>query len=98
MATSDSSNNSAPSATTQLRPGLWDVVNERYPGSMIHNEDFVPMAKMQKPLSECRVGFVSTAGVQLKGSMPFDVVHPIGDYTFRKIPSGTQPDLSLIHI
>ena len=97
MATSDSSNNSAPSATTQLRPGLWDVVNERYPGSMIHNEDFVPMAKMQKPLSECRVGFVSTAGVQLKGSMPFDVVHPIGDYTFRKIPSGTQPHELEIH-
>ena len=85
------------SSAQQLRPGLWDVVNERYPGSMIHHDDFVPMAHLEKPLSECRLGFVSTSGVQLKGSMPFDVVHPIGDYTFRKVPSGTHPDQLEIH-
>ena len=86
METSENSN------LKPLRPGLWDVVNERYPGSMIHNDDYVPMAKLDKPLAECRLGFVSTSGVQLKGSMPFDVVHPIGDYTFRKVPSLTQPE------
>ena len=80
-----------------LRPGLWDVVNERYPGSMIHNDDYVPMAELKKPLAECRLGFVSTSGTQLKGSMPFDVVHPIGDYTFRKVPSSTQPNDLEIH-
>ena len=90
MATSNES-------SEQLRPGLWDTVNERYPGSMIHNDSFVPMAKLDKPLSECRLGFVSTSGVQLKGSMPFDVVHPIGDYTFRRIPSGTNPRDLEIH-
>ena len=95
MATSDTDN--AAQAGSQLRPGLWDTVNERYPGSMIHNEDFVPMARLEKPLAECRVGFVSTSGVQLKGSMPFDVVHPIGDYTFRKVPSVTHPDELEIH-
>ena len=64
---------------------------------MIHNDSFVPMAQLDKPLSECRLGFVSTSGVQLKGSMPFDVVHPIGDYTFRRIPSGTNPRDLEIH-
>ena len=83
--------------SVQLRPGLWDTVNERYPGSMIHNEDFVPLAKLNKPLSECRLGFVSTSGVQLKGSLPFDVVHPIGDYSFRKVPSNTNPSQLEIH-
>jgi hypothetical protein len=29
----------------QMRPGLWGVVNERYPGSMITKTDFVPLAK-----------------------------------------------------
>ena len=90
MATSDAS-------TNQLRPGLWAVVNERYPGSMIHNDDFVPMARLEKPLSQCRLGFVSTSGVQLKGSMPFDVVHPIGDYSFRKVPSNSAPTELEIH-
>jgi D-proline reductase (dithiol) PrdB len=84
MATSNSDQ------SKQLRPGLWETVNERYPGSMIHNDNFVAMAKLEKPLSDCRLGFVSTSGVQLKGSMPFDVVHPIGDYTFRRIPSSTE--------
>lgn len=97
METSKADGSSAGKASAQLRPGLWDVVNERYPGSMIHNENYVPMAKLEKPLSECRVGFVSTSGAQLKGSMPFDVVHPIGDYTFRRVPSGTHPDNLEIH-
>ena len=71
----------------QLRPGLWNTVNERYPGSMIHKEDLVPLAKLKKPLSECRVAFLSTSGVQPKGTLPFDTVHPIGDYSFRRVPS-----------
>ncbi len=71
----------------QLRPGLWNVVNERYPGSMIHKDDCVPLARLNKPLSECRVAFLSTSGVQPKGSLPFDTVHPVGDYSFRRVPS-----------
>lgn len=74
----------------QLRPGLWATVNERYPGSMITKDDFVPLAKLIKPLSESRLSFVSTAGVQPKGSLPFDTAHPIGDYTFRRVPSDSE--------
>lgn len=75
----------------QLRPGLWDTVNERYPGSMITKNDLVPLARLRKPLSESRLSFVSTAGVQPHGSLPFDTVHPVGDYTFRGVPSPSNP-------
>jgi len=71
----------------QLRPGLWETINERYPGSMITKEDFIPLARLRKPLSQTRLTFVSSAGVQPKGTMPFDVVHPVGDYSFRRVPS-----------
>lgn len=84
-------------AATQLRPGLWQTVNERYPGSMIHKDDFVPLARLRKPLSESRLSFVSTAGVQPKGSLPFDTVHPVGDYTFRRVPSNSHPSELEIH-
>jgi D-proline reductase (dithiol) PrdB len=76
--------------SNQLRPGLWKTVNERYPGSMITKDDLVPLAKLTKPLSESRLSFVSTAGVQPKGSLPFDTSHPIGDYTFRLVPSDSR--------
>ncbi len=74
-----------------MRPGLWATVNERYPGSMITKTDFVPLAKLKKPLAESRLTFVSTSGVQPKGTLPFDTVHPIGDYTFRRVPSDSKP-------
>ena len=83
--------------TNQLRPGLWATVNERYPGAMITKTDFIPLAKLKKPLSESRLTFVSTAGVQPKNSMPFDTVHPVGDYTFRRVPSDSKPTDLEIH-
>ena len=82
---------------TQLRPGLWDTVNERYPGSMITKDNFIPLARLSKPLSDARVSFVSTSGVQPRGTMPFDTVHPVGDYTFRRVPSGSKPADLEIH-
>ncbi len=81
----------------QLRPGLWDTVNERYPGSMIAKSDLVPLAPLLKPLSECRVTFISTSGVQPKGTVPFDTVHPVGDYTFRRVPSDSSVEDLEIH-
>lgn len=81
----------------QLRPGLWETINERYPGSMITKTDWVPLARLKKPLSETRLTFVSSAGVQLKGTLPFDVVHPLGDFSFRRVPSSSSPDDLEIH-
>ena len=81
----------------QLRPGLWDTVNERYPGSMISKDDVVPLAPLRTPLPQARLAFVSTAGVQPRGTLPFDVVHPVGDYTFRRVPSDSRPADLEIH-
>lgn len=81
----------------QLRPGLWQTVNDRYPGSMITKDDVVPLAPLRRPLIEARLSFVSTSGVQPKGTLPFDVVHPIGDYTFRRVPSNSAPADLEIH-
>ncbi len=86
-----------PSSGQQLRPGIWQTVNERYPGSMITTNDYVPLARLGKQLSEAKVTLVSSAGVQPKGSMPFDVVHPVGDYTFRRVPSDATPADLEIH-
>ena len=81
----------------QMRPGLWVTVNERYPGSMITKTDFVQLAKLKKPLAESRLTFVSTSGVQTKGTLPFDTAHPVGDYTFRPVPSDSKPSDLEIH-
>ncbi len=81
----------------QLRPGLWQTVNERYPGSMISKDDVVPLVPLRRPLDESRLTFVSTAGVQPRGTLPFDVVHPVGDYTFRRVPSDAHPRDLEIH-
>ncbi|MCA1567735.1 MAG: glycine/betaine/sarcosine/D-proline family reductase selenoprotein B [Acidobacteria bacterium] len=84
-------------AGRQLRPGLWETVNERYPGSMITKDDYVPLARLRRPLAESRLTFISTAGVQPAGTLPFDTVHPVGDYTFRRVPSGATPGELEIH-
>ncbi len=83
--------------TPQLRPGLWDTINERYPGVMITKDDFIPLAQLKKPLDQVRLTFVSSAGVQPKGTMPFDVVHPVGDYSFRRVPSSAKVNDLEIH-
>ncbi len=87
----------ATSERGQLRAGLWETVNERYPGSMITKDDLVLLAPLRRPLREARLSFVSTSGVQPKGTLPFDVVHPIGDYTFRRVPSDSAPAHLEIH-
>ena len=81
----------------QLRPGLWATVNDRYPGSMITKSDLVPLAGLEKPLAQSRLTFVSTAGVQPKGTLPFDVAHPVGDYSFRRVSSTAAPADLEIH-
>ena len=87
----------ATSESRQLRQGLWRTVNERYPGSMITKNDVVPLAALSRPLADARLTFVSTAGVQPRGTLPFDVVHPVGDYTFRRVPSDSTPGDLEIH-
>ena len=47
----------------------------------------VPWTPLRKPLSECRVSLVSSAGWVLPGQKPFDVSMRGGDPSFREIPA-----------
>jgi D-proline reductase (dithiol) PrdB len=48
--------------------------------------DPVPWTPLRKPLSECRLGLVSTAGLTLEGQEPFDESIKGGDSSYREIP------------
>ena len=84
-------------AGTQLRPGLWHTINERYPGSMIRKESFVPQARLLKPLAASRLTLVSSCGVHLKSEEPLDVCHPFGDFRFMRVPSRSKHNDLIIH-
>jgi len=57
--------------------------------------DPVPWAALKKPLAECRLAVVSSAGFVLRHQEPFDGSVRGGDVTFRRIPS-TSPVSDLI--
>jgi D-proline reductase (dithiol) PrdB len=82
---------------TQLRPDLWHTINERYPGSVIRKESFVPQARLGKSLAASRLTLVSSCGVHLKTDQPLDVCHPFGDFRFMRVPSGAKRDELIIH-
>jgi D-proline reductase (dithiol) PrdB len=84
-------------AGTQLRPGLWRTINERYPRSMIRKDSFVPQARLPKPLAESRLTLISSCGVHRKIDDPLDVCHPFGDFRFLRVPSSAKHDDLIIH-
>lgn len=49
--------------------------------------DPVPWVSLAKPLSECKLALVSTAGLVLPGQEPFDKSVKGGDYSLRMIPA-----------
>lgn len=56
----------------------------------LKSEIFVPVTpsavwtSLKKPLSECKVAFITAGGIHQKNQVPFNTA---GDYTFREIPS-----------
>ncbi len=48
--------------------------------------DPVPWVPLQKPLAQCRLSLVCSAGFVLPGQTPFDASMPGGDPSFREIP------------
>lgn len=49
--------------------------------------DPVPWTPLRKPLSECRLALISTAGFILPGQEPFEANLAGGDGSFREIPA-----------
>jgi D-proline reductase (dithiol) PrdB len=47
----------------------------------------VPWTALRKPLADCRLALVSSAGFVAEGQAPFDDSVRGGDYSFRQIPS-----------
>jgi D-proline reductase (dithiol) PrdB len=97
MTAADKESKDPREAGTQLRPGLWHTINERYPGSMIEKTDLVPLAELRKPLSESRLTLISSCGVHAKSDPPLDVCHPFGDFRFRQVPSASRHEDLIIH-
>lgn len=61
---------------------------------------FVPWAHLPRPLNRCKIGLISTAGVYLKDGFhqPFDTENPLGDPSFREMPSTVDlADLRIGH-
>lgn len=52
--------------------------------------DPVPWTPLRKPLSQCRLALVSSAGFVLPGQPPFDESFRGGDPSFREIPAGAD--------
>ncbi len=46
----------------------------------------VPWAELGRPVRECRVALLTTAGVHLRTDPPFDMSDPDGDPSFRVVP------------
>ena len=52
-------------------------------------EGGIPWAPLRRPLAQCTVSLVTTAGVHVTGDTPFDMRDRNGDPTFRVIPTET---------
>jgi D-proline reductase (dithiol) PrdB len=51
------------------------------------------MTPLQKPLTECTVALVTTAGLSLSSQAPFNITSKMGDTSFREIPGDISPQL-----
>ena len=64
----------------------------------------VPFTPLRKPLGECTVGLISTAGIARHDDLPFDQEGERrdpwwGDPSFRRIPLGTtESDVGIYHL
>jgi D-proline reductase (dithiol) PrdB len=84
------------SARPLLEAALWKEAFAGYPWVQPAETPFVPVSK---PLSEMKLGVVSTAGFYLTGAQPpFTAWDVEGDPTFRELPTEISPGaLSIAH-
>lgn len=51
------------------------------------------MTPLRKPLAECSVAVITTAGLSLPEQPPFDTTIKVGDSSFREFPGNINPQL-----
>ena len=56
----------------------------------------LPFVRPRKPLDECRLALVTTGGVHLPSQPRFDINDPLGDTSYREIPTD-GPALTWTH-
>ena len=49
-----------------------------------------PFARPRRPLTESRISLVTTGGVHLPHQPCFDIDDPVGDCSYREIPTGAE--------
>ena len=65
----------------------------------MQSEIFVPITlkpiftELKKPLSECKVAFITAGGIQRKDQTPFNTS---GDFSYRVIPFDTPSDMLMV--
>jgi D-proline reductase (dithiol) PrdB len=64
---------------------------------MITKSALVPLARLAKALKDSTVCFISSCGVHLKRDRPMEVAHPLGDFSFRRVPSDARQSDLIIH-
>ncbi|MGA8183490.1 MAG: glycine/sarcosine/betaine reductase selenoprotein B family protein [Terriglobia bacterium] len=57
---------------------------ETYPFRTV---DWLPGARLSKPLAQSKLALISSAGVHLPGQPPFDLAFRGGDVSFRELPN-----------
>jgi D-proline reductase (dithiol) PrdB len=75
------------------------LISEMHDGANFTANATIAWAALQKPLAECSVALVSTAGVHLKSQPAHDLLNPHGDASFREIPGNTHTsELAVDHV
>ena len=75
------------------------LIAEMHDGANFISNESITWAPLRKPLAECSVALVSTAGVHLKSQPAHDLLNPHGDASFREIPSNTTTsELAVDHV
>ncbi len=75
------------------------LIAEMHDGANFTANQTISWAPMRKPLSECRIALVSTAGLHLKSQPAHNLLDPHGDASFREIPGDTPvSELAADHV
>ncbi len=75
------------------------LIAEMHDGANFTANETIAWAPLRKPLAQCSVALVSTAGVHQKSQPAHDLLNPHGDASFREIPSNTPTsELAVDHV
>ncbi len=57
------------------------------------NPASMAVAPLRKPLPQCKIALITTAGLSLPDQPPFDAGNRMGDSSFREIPANISPQM-----